>query len=155
MRLCWPQPSQKRSSSAVRTSSYMRHAPPNASNVLDRSPNYYSHHPFAGTCSKHQADSQRDTICSRPPPPFKDGAIDRLSLLPADFCVVKRTGIMLYRPLSYIQVSKRFYLSSTNYLMLQLRTYRYRARHSSAVRSECLCALLTASNILWSTWALS
>ena len=42
-----------------------------------------------------------------------------LPLLPVDFCVVKRTGIMLYslrESLSYIKVSKRFDPVSTNYL---------------------------------------
>ena len=57
-----------------------------------------------------------------------------LPLLPVDFCVVKRTGIMLYslrESLSYIKVSKCFDPISTNYPLLRLRTYRYKAGRSS------------------------
>jgi len=82
------------------------------------------------------------------PAPSVDSLIP---VLPVDFCVVKRTGIVLYslrESLSWVKVGSSSFCVPTVYILCDCRTYHYRVGHSSPVVPGRACASPIASDTL-------
>ena len=73
-----------------------------------------------------------------------------LPTLPVDFCIVKRTAIVLYsiqEQLIYRKVSRYVYTAYSFTYYATVRKYRYKEEHSLPDVSGNVCALPTASDI--------